>query len=126
MILVTAADVTWTRVRCVFFLTFVCLTVAQRWLVLSVSRHDPIALALRRQERSQQVLSLRLNVSSSVRVHKLWTCEAPEETESMAAQLFVQLWLPLALGAVTLFIFDAVEPTANDTTLRLLVSNLHL
>ena len=117
---VTAADVAWTKVRCIFFLSFISLTVAQRWLVLSVSRHDPIALAVRRQELSQQVLSLRLHVTSSVRVHKLWTCEVPEETESMAAQLCAQLWLPLAVGAVALFILDAAEPNASDTTFRLL------
>jgi hypothetical protein len=102
---VTSADVMWTYVRLAAFLLFVFLTVAQRWLVLSVSRHDPIAIATRRQD--QQMATVRARSSS---LHEtLWMRPAAEEAEAHAAQLCVQLWVPLGVGAAFLFLLDATQ-----------------
>lgn len=102
---VTSADVMWTYVRLAAFLLFVVLTVALRWLVLSVSRHDPIAIATRRQD--QQMVTARTGSSS---LHEtLWTRPAAEEAEAHAAQLCLQLWVPLGVGASFLFLLDATR-----------------
>lgn len=103
---VTSDDVMWTYIRLAAFLLFLVLTVALRWLVLSVSRHDPIAIATRRQDQQLMTASSRSRGS----LHEtIWMRPAPEEAEANAAQLCVQLWVPLGVGAVLLFMLDATR-----------------
>jgi len=88
-----------TYLRLSAYLVFLMLSVLLHYLVLSVSRSDPIAIAIRVAER---VASQSGAANATARpTQSLWTtASSKDRAETKAKSLCVRLWVPMIVGVV--------------------------
>ena len=88
-----------TYLRLSAYLVFLMLSVLLHYLVLSVSRSDPIAIAIRVAER---VASQSGAANATARpTQSLWTTAySKDRAETKAKSLCVRLWVPMIVGVV--------------------------
>eukprot|EP01043_Picozoa_sp_COSAG02_P027005 COSAG02_NODE_1573_length_11882_cov_5.506832_4_plen_617_part_00 len=94
-----------TYFRLSAYLAFVVLSVLLHCLVLSVSRYDPIAMAIRKRQNVQQVAGQFGATDRS----SLWTTDAKDSAEVAAKDLCLQLWIPIVLGAALVILIGDTE-----------------